>query len=610
MPSEDTQSPKVPTTVSASDEARDETPTNTKTAPTGGDDSVASDKKSEKDRNLAIMSEVASRIGEAHNILIALSSDPSVDELSAAIGLSICLDRIGKRATAIYSGSTPNALEFLEPEKTFETSADTLQDFVIALSKDKADHLRYKLDGDYVRIYITPYKSRISEDDLEYSYGDFNIDLVLALDVANGTDLDSALREHGRIMHDASVINITTANPGKFGELEWSDKTKSCVSEMAANLLYSMGKKVPVEKEEATAFLTGIVAATEHFSNSSTTPETMQIAAKLMNSGANQQLISENITADMDNQMFSLNTEINKRDESPDSLDIKHEEDEAESSESEAPEDTSSEQSSGIPVAPSTVSAQSEGRANKDTSPELDELASVAASLAEGASVVTPSAEPKPISLTPSSDLTSTMGQPEKVVVPTSSSLSATDKAPSDYGKMLEEALAEASTAATPIATPITSAPDLPDLNSAASGLSTASVSTGPTVPDPSTINPAISAAPTINASPEINGVPEINYGALPGNETVLPPAPNPPVDPNLGPMMPPASGQLATPPLTPPIPTTLEPPVSTTPASSTEPITSPSPTIPTAPSLDTASATQPVAPSVPDPSAFKIPGM
>ena len=386
MPSEDTQPPKVPTPPAAPDAATDAS-----SSPSGTPAPGKSTQDSAKARNVAIMTEVANRIGEAHNILIALSSDPSVDELAAAIGLSICLDRIGKRATAIYSGSTPNALEFLEPEKTFETSADTLQDFVIALSKDKADHLRYKLDGDYVRIYITPYKSRISEDDLEYSYGDFNIDLVLALDVANGTDLDSALREHGRIMHDASVINITTANPGKFGELEWSDKTKSCVSEMAANLLYSMGKKVPVEKEEATAFLTGIVAATEHFSNSSTTPETMQIAAKLMNSGANQQLISENITADMDNQMFSLNTEIkNKREESPDSLDIKHEEDEAESSESEAPEDTSSEQSSGIPVAPGTVSAQSEGGAKKDTSPELDELASVAASLAEGASVVTP----------------------------------------------------------------------------------------------------------------------------------------------------------------------------------------------------------------------------
>ena len=275
-----------------------------------------------------IPAEVARKIGESHNVLIAISSDPSVDELAAAIGLSIYLDKLGKRATAIYSGSTPNALEFLKPEETFEATADTLQDFVIALNKDKADHLRYKLDGDYVKIYITPYRHRLSEEDLDFSYGDYNVDLVLALDVANGIDLDEALREHGRIMHDAVIINITTGNPGKFGEIEWSDKKSSSVSEMIARLLYGIND-AKIEKEEATAFLTGIVAATNRFSNAGTTPDTMRMASRLMESGANQQLISKNITPDMDNEMFSLGGVSNElaaevKDGDPTKLDIGH----------------------------------------------------------------------------------------------------------------------------------------------------------------------------------------------------------------------------------------------------------------------------------------------
>ena len=203
----------------------------------------------------SIQADVAHKIAESKNVLVALSSDPSVDEISAAIGLSLFLDKIGKNTTAIYSGSTPNALEFLKPEETFETSADVLQDFVVALNKEKADHLRYKIDGDYVKIYITPYHTRVSEEDLEFSHGDYNVDLVLALDVANGIDLDAALREHGRIMHDASIINITTGNPGKFGEIEWSDKTASSVSEMIASLIYNMNTKEKLDPEEATAFL-------------------------------------------------------------------------------------------------------------------------------------------------------------------------------------------------------------------------------------------------------------------------------------------------------------------------------------------------------------------
>ena len=247
---------------------------------------------------------VIAKINDAHNILIALSSDPSVDEISAAIGLAMHLDRMGKRATAIYSGHTPNALEFLKPDETFETSADALQDFVIALSKEKADHLRYKLDGDYVKIYITPYKARISEEDLDFSYGDYNVDLVLALGVSNGIDLDSALREHGRIMHDATIVNVTTGNPGKFGEIEWSNKATSSVSEMLANLLYNIDGEVKIDPEEATAFLTGIVAATDRFSKANTTADTMEIASRLMDSGAKHQLISKNITADLDNRLY------------------------------------------------------------------------------------------------------------------------------------------------------------------------------------------------------------------------------------------------------------------------------------------------------------------
>lgn len=250
---------------------------------------------------------IASRINESNNILIALSSNPSVDELSAAIGLSIYLDKMGKRATAIYSGETPDALEFLKPEDTFERTADTLQDFVIAINKDKADHLRYKLDGDFVKVYITPYGSKISEEDLEFSYGDYNVDLVIALDVANGIDLDSALREHGRIMHDASIVNITTGKPGKFGEIEWSEPAMSSISEIVATLSYEL-KDVPVEKDEATAYLTGIVAATNRFSNANTTPDTMKMASRLMESGANQQLIAKNITPEIENEIFNASS--------------------------------------------------------------------------------------------------------------------------------------------------------------------------------------------------------------------------------------------------------------------------------------------------------------
>ena len=204
------------------------------------------------------------------------------------------LDQQKKHVTAIYSGKTPNTLEFLKPEETFEKDTSSLQDFIIALNKSKADHLTYKLDGDYVKIYITPYKGQVKKEDLEYSYGEYNVDLVIVFNVNAGSEIDSALSEYGRIMHDASAIYITSGLPGRFADLEWSDPEKSSVCEMVYNLLKEL-EITDLSQEVATALLTGILSATERFSNNRTKPTTMSVAAKLMEAGADQQLISANI---------------------------------------------------------------------------------------------------------------------------------------------------------------------------------------------------------------------------------------------------------------------------------------------------------------------------
>ena len=240
------------------------------------------------------VSKVADKIQHATNILIALSKDPNVDEISAAIALAFVLDQQKKHVTAIYSGQTPNALEFLRPEETFQKDISSLQDFIIALNKSKADHLIYQVEGDYVKILITPYKGQIKKEDLEYSYSDYNVDLVIVFNVNSGSEIDSALSEYGRIMHDATAINITSSVPGRFADLEWSDPSKSSVCEMVYDLLSEL-EIDNTPQEVATALLTGILSATERFSNNRTKPTTMAVASKLMEAGADQQLISSNI---------------------------------------------------------------------------------------------------------------------------------------------------------------------------------------------------------------------------------------------------------------------------------------------------------------------------
>ena len=239
---------------------------------------------------------VVERIKQGDNILVALSKNPSVDELVAAIAITLYLDKYGKHATAIFSGKIPNAIKFLKPEDTLADNTDSLQDFIIALNKEKADHLRYKLEGDFVRVYISPYKTKISKDDLEFSYGDFNVDLAIAINIADRHDLDNALTEYGRITHDATSINILNGPAQNFGEVEWCDPSASSVSEMFYRLIERLDENEDLlDSTIANALLTGIVASTQYFSNSKTTSRAMGVAANLMSAGADQQLIAASI---------------------------------------------------------------------------------------------------------------------------------------------------------------------------------------------------------------------------------------------------------------------------------------------------------------------------
>jgi hypothetical protein len=237
---------------------------------------------------------IIDRLKQSNNILVTVSANPTVDQLSACVGLTIMLNELDKHATAVFSGTVPSTIEFLQPDKTIEKNTDSLRDFIIALDKSKADKLRYKVEDKVVKIFITPYRTSISEKDLEFSQGDFNVDVVVCLGVHDQRDLDQAITSHGRILHDATVIGITTTVGNSIGTLNWQDQKASSLCEMVASLVDSFDKKV-LDTQVATALLTGIVAETDRFSNGKTSPDTMKVSAQLMAAGANQQLVASKL---------------------------------------------------------------------------------------------------------------------------------------------------------------------------------------------------------------------------------------------------------------------------------------------------------------------------
>jgi len=244
--------------------------------------------------------QITTKITEAKNILITVGNNPSVDVLSAALGLTLAIDKMKKHSSAIFSGKIPSIMEFLHPEKTFENSIESFQDFIILLDKEKADKLRYKVEGDLVKIFITPYHTTISPTDLRYEQGDINVDLIIAIDAKGQSDIDKAAMAHGKILHSANIVNINNDQKNNFGGINFVIPKSSSYSEAIVKIITELDEKL-LSKQISTALLTGIVVDTEQFSNVRTTPQTMTIASKLLSNGADQQLIVKEIRG-MDNE--------------------------------------------------------------------------------------------------------------------------------------------------------------------------------------------------------------------------------------------------------------------------------------------------------------------
>lgn len=259
------------------------------------------------------LGQIVDKLKGANNVLVTISTNPTVDQFAACIGLTLVLNKLGKHTNAVFSGAVPSTIDFLQPEKTIEKNTDSLRDFIIALDKSKADKLRYKVEDDVVKIFITPYRTSISEKDLEYSQGDFNVDAIVVLGVHERNQLDSAILAHGRILHDAVVISMNTTSGGNLGSINWVDPKASSLCEMVSDVARDLSANV-FDTQNATAFLTGIVAETDRYSNEKVTPHTMSVAGVLMSAGASTQLVSTKLEAQKEEVLPPVTKKEEKKD--------------------------------------------------------------------------------------------------------------------------------------------------------------------------------------------------------------------------------------------------------------------------------------------------------
>lgn len=234
----------------------------------------------------------------AEHILITFRKDFTPDAVGASLALARTLEKRGKKVDVAADGfAAPKTLAFLPGADRIKPALHGMRKFVISLdmSKTKIDELSYEVQGDKLKIHVTPKQGGFAPTDVSAEHKDYKYDLVVAIDTPDYQSLGGLFTDHADFFYARPVANIDhdPANE-RYGNLNLVDVTAASCCEAVYGLCAADGQHF-LDPDTATCLLAGIISKTKSFKTPSVSPRTLDIASQLMAAGARRGDIVANL---------------------------------------------------------------------------------------------------------------------------------------------------------------------------------------------------------------------------------------------------------------------------------------------------------------------------
>ena len=198
------------------------------------------------------LSEAAAAIQASRSIVLACHVNPDGDALGSLLGLALALIPLGKEVHCLSEDGVPDILRFLPGTDLVRQTSDTPA-FDLALVVDSGEIARV---GEHVQPIIDRAKTIV--------------------------DIDH---------------HVTA---GAFGDVRVLNANAASTAEIVYALLQTLA--VPITPDIATCLFTGVITDTGSFRFQNVTPNTLRVAAELLEAGAPPAHISEHV---FDNRTFA-----------------------------------------------------------------------------------------------------------------------------------------------------------------------------------------------------------------------------------------------------------------------------------------------------------------
>ena len=228
------------------------------------------------------------------NIGIAVGRDPGIDEMAGALSLYLALIQSGKKAT-IASPVTPTVeVSSLVGVDMIKKGFDADQgDLTVSFpyKEGEIEKISYTLENGKLNILVKAGSQGLSfdENNIEYKRGAGAPKLVFVVGTRQLLDLGRVFSPQA--LKNSTVVNIDyNQNNQGFGDIVLLSRDLCSVSEMVANIIFSLGLKMDIDI--ASNLMSGIIAGTENFQSPKTSSLSFEMAAALLKNGAVRQVRS------------------------------------------------------------------------------------------------------------------------------------------------------------------------------------------------------------------------------------------------------------------------------------------------------------------------------
>lgn len=231
------------------------------------------------------------KLQDSQSVLVVLPKFITPDSGACGVALVKFLQHQNKKVVMASSGFMPETLSFLGTNPITSLSSILQNRLALTLNSETVefDRLTYESLPGRLAIYVTAKSGMFTPADLSVVEEKAKFDCVITVGCLSLESLGSLYTSNPDIFFDTPVINFDVAPTNEyFGVFNLVDITAVSIAEPIYEFLIKYTES-GITQDTATALLAAVVAKTHSFQDVRTTPETLSVAASLMDMGGNHQ---------------------------------------------------------------------------------------------------------------------------------------------------------------------------------------------------------------------------------------------------------------------------------------------------------------------------------